>query len=84
MCAVSALTQMNFASGEPSQMADGPFTYKQLQNYYQISFSHVATEELLCAEVSSNVLLNVGRHGVCGHAVGLVPEVHTHTYLLSV
>ena len=84
MCAPAALTNMNLASGEPSQaeLADGPYTYKQLQQYYHLSVNHVVMEELLCADACSTFLLHVGKHGDCGHAVGLVSEAGSNNFLV--
>ena len=52
MCAPTALTNMGLADGQPSQsnMANGPYSYRQLQAHYHLAFTQAPFEELICAE----------------------------------
>ena len=53
MCAPTALTCLDLASGAPSQMslAHGPYTYRKSQEYYHLTFFAADFEELLCADI---------------------------------
>ena len=72
----TALFNMAMGDGEPSQsaMRTGPYTYRQLQNYYHMVFDHVAMEQLLCSEPGERFVSHVQGVGLVGHGVGLALE----------
>ena len=81
MCAPTALLNMNLVDGEPTHidMANGPYTYRQLENYYHITFNQVALEELLCPAPNDKFILHIGAQNSCGHSIGLLPEPFVDT-----
>ena len=84
MCVPVALLNLKLVAGEPSQsaMANGPYTYRSLQNYYHLDFTLAPFEELLCADSCDKFLFHFGKCGTCGHAIGLIPEVGAKSFLI--
>ena len=84
MCLPTALYNMGLLNGEASQsqLRDGPFTYRQIQDYYHLVFEQVAFEELLCSDAAARFVMHYGAAGQVGHAVGLEPVLETNTFLI--
>ena len=60
----------------------GPYTYRQLQDYYKLVFSMSPFEALLCADESDAFVLHIGSSDECGHAIGLKPDIDTNSFLV--
>ena len=61
MCIPLALADMEIVTGGPSQSAlcSGPYTYRQMADYYHVSFTNIAYEHLLCPNVEHTYVLHV-------------------------